>query len=71
MVDNWTYATPVCSQFEVFAVEGPNTAPYLNYYLPVKGIIPPTQLLIHRGLQTTGIDTTNNDSLITCTVLCA
>ena len=69
VVDNWTDATPLCRPFEVFAVEGPNTEITLEYYLPVKGIIPlDTELLIHQRLQTTGIDTTNisNDSLIAC-----
>ena len=54
-VDNWTHASPLCCHFEVFAVEGPTTASYLEYYLPVKGIIPQDiTLLIHRRLQTTG-----------------
>ena len=55
VVDNWTHASPVCCHFEVFAVEGPTTASYLKYYLPVKGITPLTELLIHQRLQTTGI----------------
>ena len=59
VVDNWTHATPVCRHFEVFAVEGPTTASYLKYYLPVKGITPLTELLIHQQLQTTGIGTTH------------
>ena len=60
VVDNWTHASPVCCHFEVFAVEGPTTASYLKYYLPVRGIIPQgKKLLIHRRLQTTGISTTN------------
>ena len=60
IVDNWTHATPVCCDFEVFAVEGPTTASYLKYFLPVKGIIPQgKKLLIHRRLQTTGTSTTN------------
>ena len=55
VVDNWTDATPLCRPFEVFAIESPNTEITLEYYLPVKGIIPPdTELLIHRRLQTTG-----------------
>ena len=41
VVDNWTAdATPLSCPFEVFAVEGPNTEITLEYYLPVKGVIP-------------------------------
>ena len=58
-VDNWTHDTPLCRHFEVFAVEGPTTASYLKYYLPVKGITPLKELLIHRRLQTTGISDIN------------
>ena len=56
-VDSWSYTSPpACLHIDVLAEDGPDTALFLRYYAPVRGIIPEhTSLLISQQLQTTGL----------------
>ena len=47
-MNNWSHPPPCGCQVDIFAGEDPSTVSHLNYRVPIKGIIPPTDLRISR-----------------------
>ena len=55
-MDDWNHSIPYCYKVKVYALEGPDTAPFINYPVLVKGTTEEgKKVVIQEQLQTTGI----------------
>ena len=55
MVDEWNHSIPYCRKVKVYAQEGPDTAPFIDYPVHIKGTTEEgMSIIIQEQLQTTG-----------------
>ena len=55
-MDDWNHSIPYCRKVKVYAQEGPDTAPFINYLVPVKGTTEEgMSVAIQEQLQTPGV----------------
>ena len=66
-MDDWNHSIPYCRKVKVYAQEGPDTAPFINYPVFVRGTTEDgMRVVIQEQLQTTGI---MSAVLLVCTII--
>ena len=61
LVDDWNHSIPYCRKVQVYALEEPDTASFINYPVLVKGTTEENiSIVIQERLQATGIGFTVN-----------
>ena len=54
-MDDWNHSIPYCRKVKVYAQEGPDTAPFIDYPVHIKGTTEEgMSIIIQEQLQTTG-----------------